>query len=58
MVSFRNISVDTLHEGDTEDNDDNRNKKIIINAILMYVISLSSVLDIVHCLGTSYTATY
>jgi hypothetical protein len=32
MVCLRNISVDTLHKGDTEDNDDddnNNNNKII-----------------------------
>ena len=29
---------------------------IIISRMLIYVISLSSVLDIVHCLGTFYTA--
>ena len=31
---------------------------IIISRILLYVTSLGSVLDIVHCLGTFYTATY
>jgi hypothetical protein len=25
MASLRNISVDTLHKGDTEDDDDNNN---------------------------------
>jgi len=32
MVCLRNISVDTLHKGDTEDN--NNNKCIIINVEL------------------------
>jgi hypothetical protein len=35
MVCLRNISVDTLHKGDTEDdddyNDDDDNNKVIIN---------------------------
>jgi hypothetical protein len=29
MVCFRNISVDTLHKGDSEDNDDNNNKFLL-----------------------------
>jgi hypothetical protein len=28
MVCLRNISVDTLHKGDTEDNNDNNNSNM------------------------------
>jgi hypothetical protein len=31
MVCLRNISVDTLHEGDTEDNNSNNNNNNNIN---------------------------
>jgi hypothetical protein len=29
MVCLRNISVDTLHKGDTEDNNNNNNNKFL-----------------------------
>jgi len=32
MVCFRNISVDTLHKGDTEDNNNNNNNNHNNNA--------------------------
>jgi hypothetical protein len=40
MVCLRNISVDTLHKGDTEDDDDdddddNNNNSIMINILLI-----------------------
>jgi hypothetical protein len=39
MVCLRNISVDTLHKGDTEDDDDdddnNNNNMIIITIIII-----------------------
>jgi len=40
MVCLRNISVDTLHKGDTEDDDDddNNNKNIIIIIIIIIII--------------------
>jgi hypothetical protein len=37
MVCLRNISVDTLHKGDTEDNNNNNNNNIDNNTKL-YVI--------------------
>ena len=37
MVCLRNISVDTLHKGDTEDdNDDDNNNNSNNNSILCY----------------------
>jgi hypothetical protein len=37
MVYLRNISVDTLHKGDTEDNADNNNN----NFYVLYIIITS-----------------
>jgi hypothetical protein len=61
MVCLRNISVDTLHKGDTEDNNNNNNKddcnKIIFSCVqlalvrqtgyLQFGMSLKSVLRLV-----------
>jgi hypothetical protein len=40
MVCLRNISVDTLHKGDTEDNNDNNNNNN--NTIIMGALERSS----------------
>ena len=38
MVCLRNISVDTLHKGDTEDDDDdNNNNKLLSLEITLHV---------------------
>jgi hypothetical protein len=37
MVCFRNISVDTLHKGDTEDDDDDDNNNNNNNNSLIYM---------------------
>jgi hypothetical protein len=33
MVCLRNISVDTLHKGDTEDNNNINNKDVLIDVV-------------------------
>ena len=43
MVCFRNISVDTLHKGDTEDNNNNNNDNnntININGYWIFVLHI------------------
>jgi hypothetical protein len=37
MVCLRNISVDTLHKGDTEDDDDDNNERIACLLIYMRI---------------------
>jgi hypothetical protein len=39
MVCLRNISVDTMHKGETEDNNNN----VIIMAIMMMMIIIESI---------------
>jgi len=47
MVCLRNISVDTLHKGDTEEDDDNNNNNnnniIIKYMIKVFIYSLTNV---------------
>jgi hypothetical protein len=38
MVCLRNISVDTLHKGDTDDDDDDDNKKLQMGCHLVAVV--------------------
>ena len=54
MVCLRNISVDTLHTGDTEDDDDDDNNKPVVNILLCSMILApqvfkSTVTLLTHC---------
>jgi hypothetical protein len=54
MVCLRNISVDTLHKGDTKDNNNNNNKNIIISVLLLFAWGTSLINIVFHRLGEKF----